>query len=148
MNQGCYCNQIENNELSGADMRLEFYFRQADWEKVRRYIRKYQPDCYDHQLAECELAFEKLKELSRKVNYNPYENKGGFLAVHDSYVSDDTILHQEEFFIESKQCTVLDLRRHEPWMEFPSTPPEYYVANCLVNMIDNQQEIKMRYKQP
>lgn len=148
MNQGCYCNQMEYNDLSGADMRLEFYFRQADWEKVRRYIRNHQPDCYDHQLAECELAFEKLKELSRKVNNNPYEDKGGFLAVHDSYVSDDTILHREEFFIEAESWTtclstkVRDTRRREPWMGFPPTPPEYYVANCLVNMIKSWREIK------
>ena len=154
MNQGCYCNQIEYNDLSGADMRLEFYFRQTDWEKVRRYIRKHQPDCYDHQLAECESAFRKLKELSQEVNPNPYEDKGGFLALHDSYVSDDTILHQEEFFIVTESWStclatkVRDTHRREPWMGFPPIPPEYYVANCLVNMIDNQQEIKMRYKQP
>lgn len=148
MNRGCYCNQIDYNDLSGFDMRLEFYFRQANWDKVRRYIRKHQPDYYDHQLAECESAFQKLKELSQEVNPNPYEDKGGFLALHDSYVSDDTILHHEEFFIEEESWTtclatkVRDTRRREPWMGFPPTPPEYYVANCLVNMITSWREIK------
>ncbi len=129
-------------------MRLEFYFRQANWDKVRRYIRKHQPACYDHQLAECELAFQKLKELSQEPNHNPCENRGGFLAVHDSYVSDDTILHQEEFFIKAESwptclsTKVRDQRRREPWMGLPPTPPEYYVANCIVNMIKSWREIK------
>ena len=150
MNQGCYCGHIEYNDLSGFDMRLEFYFRQANWDKVRRYIRKHQPACYDHQLAECELAFQKLKELSQEPNHNPYENRGGFLAVHDSYVSDDTILHQEEFFIKAESwptclsTKVRDQRRREPWMGLPPTPPEYYVANCLVNMIKSWREIKIK----
>ena len=153
MNRGGYCNQIDCNDLSGFDMRLEFYFRQTNWDKVRRYIRKHEPDYYDHQLAECESAFQKLKELSQEVNPNPHEDKGGFLALHDSYVSDDSILHQEEFFIMTESWStclatkVRDTRRREPWMGFPPTPPEYYVANCLVNMIDNQQEMKKRYKQ-
>ena len=129
-------------------MRLEFYFRQADWNKARRYIRKHQPDYYDHQLAECESAFQKLKELSQEVNPNPYEDKGGFLAVHDSYVSDNTILHQEEFFIQAEAWTtclstkVRDIRHREPWMGFPPTPPEYYVVSCLLNMIRSWREIK------
>lgn len=148
INRGCYCNQIDYNDLSGFDMRLEFYFRQADWNKARRYIRKHQPDYYDHQLAECESAFQKLKELSQEVNPNPYEDKGGFLAVHDSYVSDNTILHQEEFFIQAEAWTtclstkVRDIRHREPWMGFPPTPPEYYVVSCLLNMIRSWREIK------
>ena len=148
MNRGNICCQIDYKDISRVDMRLEYYFRQTNWEKVRRYIHKHDPDCYDHQLAECELAFEKLKELSQEPNHNPYEDKGGFLAVHDSYVSDDTILHQEEFFIEAESWStclatkVRDTRRLEPWMGFPPTPPEYYVANCLVNMIRSWREIK------
>lgn len=148
LNRGNYCGQMDYNDLSGVDMRLEYYFRQANWDKVRKYIRKNERNCYDHELAECELAFSKLKELSKFVNHNPYEEKGGFLAVHGSYVSDDTILHTEEYFIAAEAWTtclatkVRDTRRREPWMGFPPTPPEYYVASCLVNMIKSWREIK------
>ena len=129
-------------------MRLEHYFRCTDWEKVKKYIHRYERDYYDHQLAECELTFAKLKELSKVENHNPYEDKGGFFAVHDSYVSDDSILHHEEFFIAEEAWTtslatkVRDTRRHEPWMGFKATSPEYFVASCLVNMIKSWRELK------
>lgn len=147
-NRGSYCRQINYDDLIATDMRLEHYFRCTNWDKVRKYIRKNEQDCYDHQLAECELTFSKLKELSNDVNHNPYEDKGGFLAVHGSYVSDDSILHHEEFFISEEAWTtclstkVRDPRRHDPWMGFPPTPPEYFVASCLVNMIKNWRELK------
>ena len=148
LNRGCYCSQMNYDDLTVIDMRLEHYFRCTNWDKVRKYIRKNERDYYDHQLAECELTFQKLKELSKLANYNPYEDKGGFLAVHDSYVSDDSILHHEEFFITEETWTtclatkVRDPRRHDPWMGFPPTPPEYFVASCLVNMIKNWRELK------
>lgn len=147
LNMGSYCNHINYDELMNIDMRLEHYFRSANWDKVRKYIRKHEHDCYDHQLAECELTFSRLKELSKGANHNPYEDKGGFLAVHGSYVSDDSILHREEFFIMAEAWTtclatkVRDTRRREPWMGFSPTPPEYYVASCLVNMIKSWREL-------
>lgn len=151
LNIGCYCYQMNYDELRNIDMRLEHFFRSANWDKVRKYIRKNEQDCYDHQLAECELTFSKLKELSKEPNHNPYEDKGGFLAVHGSYVSDDSILHHEEFFITEEAWTtclatkVRDIRRHDPWMGFTPTPPEYYVASCLVNMIKSWRELKKQH---
>lgn len=152
LNRGYYCGPMDYNDLSPIDMRLEYHFRCSTWDKVRKYIRKNERDYYDHALTECELAFAKLKELSKNININPYEEKGGFLAVHDSYVSDNMILHTEEFFIVEENWTtclatkVRDLRRREPWMRFLPAPPEYYVASCLVNMIQNRREIKNQYK--
>ena len=148
LNRGSYCRQINYDDLTAIDMRLEHYFRCTNWDKVRKYIRKNERDYYDHQLAECELTFKKLKELSMVANHNPYEDKGGFLAVHDSYVSDDSILHHEEFFISEESWTtclatkVRDPHRHDPWMGFPPTTPEYFVASCLVNMIKSWRELK------
>lgn len=148
LNRGSYCRQINNDDLIATDMRLEHYFRCTNWYKVRKYIRDNERYCYDHQLTECELTFSKLKELSKEVNHNPYEDKGGFLAVHGSYVSDDSILHHEEFFILEEAWTtclatkVRDPRRHDPWMGFSPTPPEYFVASCLVNMIKSWRELK------
>lgn len=148
LNKGKYYNQMNYDELTAIDIRLEHYFRCTNWDKVKKYIRKNEQDCYDHQLAECELTFSKLKELSKDVNRNPYEDKGGFLAVHGSYVSDDSILHHEEFFISEETWTtclatkVRDPRRHDPWMGFPPTPPEYFVVSCLVNMIKSWRELK------
>ena len=148
LNRGSYCRQINYDDLIVTDMRLEYYFRCTNWDKVRKFIRKNERDYYDHQLAECELTFAKLKEMSKVTNHNPYEEKGGYLTVDGSYVSDDTILHHEEFFISEEAWTtclatkVRDPRRHDPWMEFPPTPPEYFVASCLVNMIKNWRELK------
>lgn len=149
LNRGCYCSQMNYDDLTVIDMRLEHYFRCTNWDKVRKYIRKNEQYDYDHQLAECELTFSKLKKLSKEVNHNPYEDKEGFLAVHDSYVSDDSILHHEEFFISEEAWTtclatkVRDPRRHDSWMGFPPTPPEYFVASCLVNMIKSWRELKI-----
>ena len=149
LNRGSYCSQINYDDLPPImDMRLEHYFRCAKWDKVKKYLRENEQYDYDHQLAKCELTFTKLKEMSTVVNHNPYEDKGGFLAVNGSYISDDTILHHEEFFITAEAWStclgtkVRDIRRREPWMGFPSTPPEYYVASCLVNMIKPWREIK------
>lgn len=151
LNKGRYCIQINYDDLITIDLRLEHYFRCSNWDKVRKYIRENERDYYDHQLAECELVFAKLKELSEEVNPNPYEDKGGFLAVHGSYISDDSILNYEECFIVEEEWTtclatkVRDSCRRESWMGFPSTPPEYYVGSCLVNMIQNRNEIKKYY---
>lgn len=148
LNRGCYCSQMNYDDLTVIDKRLEHYFRCTNWDKVRKYIRKNEQYYYDHQLAECELTFSKLKELSKDVNHNPYEDKGGFLAVHGSYVSDDSILHHEEFFIAEEAWTtclatkVRDPRRHDPWMGFSPTLPEYFVGSCLVNMIKSWRELK------
>ena len=147
LNGGSYFRQMNYDDLIAIDLRLEYYFRCTNWDKVRKYIRKNEQDCYDHQLAECELTFAKLKEMSRVTNYNPYEEKGGYLTVDGSYVSDDTILHHEEFFISEEAWTtclstkVRDPRRHDPWMGFHPTPPEYFVASCLVNMIKSWREL-------
>lgn len=151
LNRGYFCNAMDYDVLSPVDMRLEYYLRCSTWDKVRKYIRKNEPDYYNHYLSECELTFAKLKNLSKNVNVNPYEEKDGFLAIHDSYVSDDTIRHHEESFIVEENWTtclatkVRDTRRHEPWMSFPPTPPEYFVANCIVNMIQNRREMKNLY---
>lgn len=148
LNRGTHCNQMNYDDLTAIDMRLEHYFRRTNWNKVRNYIRKNERDYYDHQLAECEFTFAKLKEMSKVTNHNPYEEKGGYLTVDGSYVSDDTILHHEEFFISEEAWTtclatkVRDPRRHDPWMGFPPTPPEYFVASCLVNMIKSWRELK------
>ncbi len=148
LNRGRYRSLMNYYDLTPIDMRLEYYFRCTDWNKVRKYIRTNEQDYYDHQLAECELTFIKLKELSKEVNDNPYEDKRGFLGVDGSYVSDDSILHHEEFFIEEEAWStclaskVRNSRRREPWMGLKPTPPEYYVANCLVNMIKNWRELK------
>lgn len=149
LNRGYYCGLMDYYDLCAIDMRLEYYFRCSTWDKVRKYIRENERYYYDHTLTECELAFAKLKRLSENVNFSPYEEKGGFLAVNGSYVSDDTIRHTEEYFIAEESWTtclatkVRDIRRREPWMGFPTTSPEYYVASCLVNMIQNQEEIKI-----
>ena len=148
INRGNYCSKMSYDDLNVIDMRLEYYFRRTNWDRVKKYIRSNEQDYYDHHLAECELTFTKLKELAKEINHNPYEDKGGFLAVHNSYVSDDSILHHEEFFLSEEAWTtgltakVRDIRRHDPWMGFPVTPPEYYVASCLVNMIKNWRELK------
>lgn len=148
LNRGNHCNQMNYAAISAIDMRLEYYFRCTNWDKVRKYIREHERDYYDHQLAECELTFVKLKEMSKVTNHNPYEEKSGYLTVDGSYVSDDTILHHEEFFISEEAWTtclatkVRDPHRHDPWMGFPPTPPEYFVASCLVNMIKNWRELK------
>ncbi len=150
LNRGGYYSPMNYDDLTPIDMRLEHYFRCANWDKVRTYIRNNQQGFYDHQLYECELVFSKLKELSKEVNHNPYEDKVGFLAVDGSYISDDSILHHEEFFITEEEWTtclatkVRDIRRREPWMGFPPTSPEYYATCCLVNMIQNRREMKNR----
>lgn len=148
LNHGYYCDPMDYDALSPIDMRLEYYFRCTIWDKVRKYIRENERFYYDHSLTELELAFAKLKGLSENININPYEEKGGFLAVHDSYVSDDTILHSEEYFIIAESWTtclatkVRDTRRRDPWMGFSPTSSEYYVASCLVKMIQNREEMK------
>lgn len=137
-------------DLVPVDLPLEQYFRCTNWDKVRKYIRLNEQYYYDHLLAECELTFIKLKELSNEVNHNPYEDIGGFLAVDGSYVSDDSILHHEDFFIKEENCAtclatkVRDVRRREPWMGLPPATPEYFVGSCLVNMIKNWSELKNR----
>lgn len=147
LNRGYYCGPMDYEDLIPIDMRLEHYFRCTIWDKVRKYLRQNEREYYDHALTECELIFAKLKGLSENVNINPYEEKGGFLAVHDSYVYDDTIRHTEEYFIIEENWTtclatkVRDIRRREPWMGFQSTPPEYVVASCLVNMMQNRCEM-------
>ena len=66
----------------------------------------------------------------------------------DDYVSEDLIVGHEEFFLEkepwniSLATQVKDMYRKEPWMRCEVTPPEYYVACCLVNMIRNENEMK------
>lgn len=151
MNRGSSCAHIDYKTLSSINMRLEYYFCRTNWDKVRSHIRRHERNDYDHRLAECESAFEKLKELSQEVNPNPYEDKGGFLAVDGSYVSDDTILHHEEFFIAEETwptclaTKVRDTRRREPWMGLPPATPEYYAASCLINMIGNRHEIRKKY---
>ena len=152
LNRGGYCNPLTYEDLVTIDLPLEQFFRRTNWDKVRKYIRLNVQDYYDHKLAECELAFAKLKELSKEVNHNPYEDKGGFLAVHSSYVSDDSILHHEEFFTAEEEWTtslatkVRDVRRREPWMGHRPTAPEYFVASCLVNMIQNRCEMENMQK--
>lgn len=148
LNQGDYCDPIDSDNVPAVDMRLEYYFRCARWNKVRKYIRQEERHYYDHNLAEIELTFRILKEMSKSVNFNPYEAKGGFLSVHESYVSDDDILHREEYFIKEESWAtclatkVRDWRRREPWMGFQPTPAEYFVANCLVNMFKNWMDLK------
>ncbi|MCM1142146.1 MAG: hypothetical protein NC453_26550 [Muribaculum sp.] len=150
LNRGAYCNSLTYEDLLPVDLPLEQYFRCTNWDKVRKYIRLNEQDYYNHLLAECELTFIKLKELSNEVNHNPYEDIGGFLAVNGSYVSDDSILHHEEFFIEEENWAtclatkVRDVRRREPWMGLPPATPEYFVGSCLVNMIKNWSELKKR----
>ncbi len=148
LNRGDYCNSLSYDELRAIDLPLEQYFRLTNWDKVRKYLRINEPDYYDHRLAECEMTFTLLKELSKELNHNPYEDKEGALAVDGSYISDDSILHHEEFFITGEGWTtclatkVRDIRRRQPWMGLTPTPPEYFVASALVNMIKDWRELK------
>lgn len=144
-NNGTCCNQLSYESLEKVDMRLEYYFRCTTWQKTQKYMKDKSSSYYWHHLSECEIAFNRLKELSETRNHTPY--KHGYLAVHDEYVSDDTILYEEEFFIEEQAWTIClatkvrDARHREPWMMYKPTTPEYYVGNCLVNMISNKTEM-------
>lgn len=145
-NRGGFCNALDYSSLDSNDMRLEYYFRCTTWDKIRKYLRTRLNHYYSHNLDECEWAFTKLKEMAKQNNRTPY--KKGFLEVVDEYVSEDLIAGHEEFFLEkepwnvSLATQVRDMYRKEPWMRCEITPPEYYVACCLVNMIRNDKEMK------
>ena len=146
LNRGGFCNALDYDELSQKDMRLEYYFRYTSWDKIMKYLRGNLSHYYYHALSECEKAYSKLKEMARNNNRTPYEK--GFLEIDDEYVSEDIIRGHEEFFLEkepwavSLATRVRDMHNKEPWMRCEYTPPEYYVANCLVNMIQNENEMK------
>lgn len=145
-NRGSFCNRLHYASLTRIDMRLEYYFRCTPWDKVRKYLRHKIPYYYYHTLSECELAFHKLRKMARKNNRTPY--KKGFLEMLEEYVSDDTIVGHEEFFLEkepwavSLATRVRDRYHKEPWIKYEPTPCEYYVACCLVNMIHNDSEME------
>lgn len=145
-NGGGFCNALDYDTLSQTDMRLEYYFRYTTWDKTRKYLRRNLSHYYYHALSECEQAFCRLQEMARKNNRTPYEK--GFLEVDDEYVSEDTIRGHEEFFLEkepwavSLATRVRDMHNKEPWMRCEYTTPEYYVACCLVNMIQNEKEME------
>lgn|GEM_PF-2700962 len=145
LNNGSFCNPMNYDNLVDADMPLEYYFRCTTWHKVKKYIKDYLTYYYWHNLSECKMAFDKLKNLSNNPNHTPY--KEGCLMVHGEYVSDDSILCHEEFFIQEETwmiclaTKVRDARCWEPWMERGLTPPEYFVGSCLVNMINNKSEM-------
>lgn len=145
-NRGKFCDSLDYDSLNIEDMRLEYYFRCTNWDKTKKYLRTKLQYYYFHALTECERAFYKLKEMARKNNSTPY--KKGFLEVWNDYVSDDTIVGHEEFFFVKEPWSVSlatkvrDMYHKEPWMRCEPTPPEYYVACCLVNMICNDKEME------
>ena len=150
-NRGAFCNALDYDSLKHVDMRLEYYFRCTTWDKTKKYLRKNLSYYYYHALTECEQAFHKLKIMARKNNRTPY--KKGLLEMSNDYVSDNTIVGHEEFFLEKKPWSVSlatkvrDMYHKEPWMRCEPTPPEYFAACCLVNMIrnDKQMELVMQY---
>ena len=145
-NRGTFCNALDYDSLESLDMRLEYYFRCTTWDKTKKFLRTKLSHYYCHALTKCEYAFRKLKEMSQKNNRTPYSK--GVLEMWNDYVSDDTIVGHEEFFLEKEPWSVSlatkvrDMYFKEPWMRCESTPPEYYVACCLVNMIRNDKEMK------
>lgn len=145
-NRGSFCNSLNYDSLESINMRLEYYFRCTTWDKTRKYLRTRLNHYYCHALTECEFAFYKLKEMARKNNRTPYQK--GFLELWDDYVTDESICRHEEFFLEKEPWTVSlatkvsDRYNKEPWIWCESTPPEYFAACCLVNMIRNDKEMK------
>lgn len=145
-NRGSFCNTLDYDTLNQTDMRLEYYFRCVSWDKTRKYLRCNLSYYYYHALSKCERAYFRLKEMARKNNRTPYEK--GFLEVDDEYVSEDTIRGHEEFFLEKESWAVSlatrvrNMYNKEPWMRCEYTPPEYYVACCLVNMVQNEKEME------
>lgn len=145
-NRGGFCNALDYDLLIQTDARLEYYFRYTSWDKTRKYLKCYLSYYYYHALSECERAFRKLKVMAQKNNRTPYEK--GFLEINEDYVTEDTIRGHEEFFLEkepwaiSLATRVRDMHNKEPWMRCEHTPHEYYVACCLVNMLQNDKEMK------
>ncbi len=145
-NRGGFCNALDYDSLIQTDMRLEYYFRCTSWDKTRKYLKNNLSHYYYHALSECDRAFHSLKEMALRNNRTPYEK--GVLEIDDEYVSEDTICGHEEFFlvkepwVVSLATKVRDTHNKEPWMRCEYTPPEYYVAYCLVNMIQNEIEMK------
>lgn len=144
-NRGDFCNALDSDSLIQTDMRLEYYFRCTSWDKTRKYLKNNLSHYYYHALSECDRAFHRLKEMAWKNNRTPY--KKGVLEIDDEYVSEDTICGHEEFFLMkepwevSLATQVRDMHNKEPWMRCEYTPPEYYVAYCIVNMIQNEIEM-------
>ena len=142
-------NSISYNDLGSADMPLEYYFKLTNWRKVKGYlIKDHSFDYYraEFNYKELESVFNHLKQLSNNGNQTPY--KKGYLDVYDSFVCDNTIIGAEEFFITEKDweiCMATKVRNYklcEPWLGIDPPQPEYFVANCMINMINNKSELK------
>lgn len=149
LNVGKYCRPLYYNDIKELDMPLEYYFRMTNWKGVKQYFRKDKSFDYyrvNMNFKELESVFNCLKELADKKNKTPYTK--GHLDIYDTFVNDKTIIGAEEFFITAKEWTVClatkvhDARLHEPWMGKEIASPEYFVSNCLINMINNNSEMK------
>lgn len=149
LNSGKYCKPLYYNNIIEVDMPLEFYFRMTNWKGVKKYFRR--DESFDYyrgnmNFKELESVFNCLKELANKRNKTPYSK--GHLDIYNSFVNDETILGEEEFFITEKEWTIClatkvhDARFNEPWMGMEAPSPEYFVSNCLFNMKKNNSEMK------
>lgn len=145
---------LSAGELTEIDMRLEYYVRLSQWDRLVPFLKKglkheFAPKQHSRLMDELERAFRALKALDTNDYHLPY--KSGYLAVMDTYVSVEDLcgeryISEEEFFITEHpwtECMAMPVRygwHREPWMRFSPVEPEYYVACCLVNMISNEKE--------
>ena len=148
-NGGKYCKPLYYNDIIEVDMPLEFYFRMTNWKGVKEYFRRDESfDYYRENMnfKELKSVFNCLKELAYKRNKTPYTK--GHLDIYETFVNDKTIIGAEEFFITEKEWTIClatkvhDARFNEPWMGRKAPSPEYFVSNCLINMINNKSEME------
>lgn len=146
LNDGKLCNSFLSDKTVKSDMRLEHYFRVTTWQQIRKYLKVNFSFYYWHNYTQCEKAYHVLKEMSQTPNSTPY--KHGYLSVFDEYVSDDNIIRSEEFFLKeqiwsvSLATHVRAWRNRQPWMRYKPCCPAYFVCCCLVNMIENENEMK------
>lgn len=140
-NRGKCCDTMSYIDLERIDMRLEHYFRRTNWDKVQKYLRKHYPEYYYHELNSCKEAFTIMKMMVKSKCLFPRRYNDGYLAVHDSYVSDDTILNKEDYYLTSQLWStslatkVRDAYHRDPWLCVPQATPEYFVVSCLINMV-------------
>lgn len=147
--QESFVNPILYNDLEEEYKPLGFYFRLTNWRKVKEYMKKEKSFAhYSNGLnyKELETVFNRLKRLSNNKNQTPYQK--GYLEIYDSFICDNTIIGAEEFYITEKEWTtclatrIRNCKLCEPWLGVEPPTPEYYVANCLPNMMNNKAEMK------
>lgn len=145
-NRGRLQDSIFHTELSKHHMRLEYYVRCSSWEKLVPFLKKaLKRYGKEEKIEDCRQIFSLLKSFKVKDYHSPYK---WILNVNDTYISVEDMetgfSDGEEDFLSNEPwriCMATPVRYYryrEPWMRFEPIKPEYFVANCLVNMMWNK----------